>query len=226
MDPVRKRLFKDEVFGQFARIGQALSSGRRLELIDLLAQGERTVEDLARETDMSTANASQHLQVLRRVRLVDSRQEGTYVFYRLMDVDAFRLWQAVRTFGRRQLSDIDRIVNDFLDQREELEPIRMAELVDRMRVGEVILLDVRPRSEYDAGHIAGAQSVPLEELDKVEIPEGREVVAYCRGPFCVYADEAVARLREIGIQAYRLEAGFPDWSAAGLPTGRHEVKSK
>ena len=226
MDPVRKRLFKDELFGQFARIGQALSSGRRLELIDLLAQGERTVEDLAREADMSIANASQHLQVLRRVRIVDSRQEGTYVFYRLMDVDAFRLWQAVRTFGRRQVSDIDRIVNDFLDQRGELEPIRMAELVDRMRVGEVILLDVRPRSEYDAGHIAGAQSVPLEELDKVEIPEGSEVVAYCRGPFCVYADEAVARLREIGIQAYLLEAGFPDWSAAGLPTGRHEVKSK
>ena len=225
MDPARKRRFKDEIFAQFARVGHALSNGRRLELIDILAQSERTVEELAREADMSIANTSQHLQVLRRVRVVDSRQEGTYVYYRLDGDEAFRLWQALRQFGDERLSDIGRIVDDFLERREMMEPVQMDELLDRVRNGGVVLLDVRPRKEFEAGHIAGARSMPLEELEERlhEIPADADVVAYCRGPYCVFADEAARRLALKGIGARRLSVGFPDWKLAGHPVAHVEA---
>ena len=219
MDPLKKRQFKDEVFAQFARVGHALSSGRRLEIIDLLAQSERTVEDLAREAGMSIANTSQHLQVLRRVRLVESRQEGTYVYYRLAGDEAFRLFQALRSFGEESLADVRRIIDDYLEHRDDMEPVRMDELLDRARDGRVIVLDVRPRREFEAGHIAGARSMPIDELEKRlhEIPADAEVVAYCRGPYCVFADEAAQRLQERGIAARRLDVGYPDWKLAGHP---------
>lgn len=222
MRPERKRLFKNEIFAQFARVGQALASGRRLELLDLLAQGERTVEELARETDMSVANASQHLQVLRRVRLVENRPEGTYIFYRLADAQVLQLWQALRACGENRLADIDRIVRDYLQRRETLEPVRMADLFERLREGRVIVLDVRPRREFEAGHIAGARSVPVDELEArlSELPPDAEVVAYCRGPYCVFADEAVARLERHGLRARRLEGGYSEWLTAGYPVGQ------
>lgn len=219
---IQKRSFKDAIFEQFARVGKALSSGRRLELLDVLAQSERTVEELARETGMTVANASQHLQVLRRARLVETRQEGTYVYYRLADERVFRLWQTLREVGEARLAEITQITRDYLETRDELEPVQMAELLGRLRDDEVIVLDVRPAQEYAAGHIAGARSMPLDELEErlAGIPSDAEVVAYCRGPYCVFADEAVERLRRHGVRARRLTSGFPDWQAAGLPVQR------
>lgn len=219
MNRQAKRTFKNQLYTQFARVGKALASPRRLELLDVLAQGERPVEDLAGETDLSVANTSQHLQVLRRARLVETRQEGTYVYYRLADERVFRLWQALRDLGESRLAEIDRLVRDYLQGREALEPIRMAELLDRLREDAVVLLDVRPGKEYKAGHIAGARSIPLDELEARldDLPPEAEIVAYCRGPYCVFADEAVERLRRRGLSARRLDLGFPDWQAAGLP---------
>ena len=219
MEEGAKRRFKDTLFDQFARIGKALSNGGRLELIDLLAQGERTVAELAELTAMSVANASQHLQVLRQARLVETRKEGRYVVYRLADERVFRLWQAMREVGEARLADIERLVSDYVEGREALRPIGMDELLVRMQAGGIEVLDVRPAEEYRAGHIAGARSVPLEELEARldDLPSEVEVVAYCRGPYCVFADEAVERLRERGRRARRLDLGFPDWKAAGLP---------
>lgn len=219
MQHARKRKFKDLLYDQFARVGKALASRRRLELLDILAQGERPVEALAEETGMTVANASQHLQVLRRARLVETRQEGTHVFYRLADERVFVLWQALRDVGQAHLAEVDLIARDYLGDRSGLEPVRMHELLERLRAEDVVVLDVRPQEEYASGHIAGARSVPFDELEArlAEIPEGAEVVAYCRGPYCVYADEAVERLRRHGRSARRLDLGFPDWRAAGLP---------
>lgn len=219
MDPEQKRRFKDEVFGQFERIGKALASRRRLELLDVLAQGEHTVEALAQDTAMSVANVSQHLQILRRARLVDVRQEGVYVYYRLADEHVFRLHKALREAGEARLAEIDRITDAYLRGRDELQPVRMPELMERLEAGDVIVLDVRPASEYAAGHIAGARSMPLDELEARldELPPDAEVVAYCRGPYCVFAVDAVERLRARGRHARRLDLGFPDWRAAGLP---------
>jgi rhodanese-related sulfurtransferase len=219
MDKIQKRRFKNQLYDEFARLGKALASGRRLELLDLLAQGERTVEELAREADLSVANASQHLQGLRRARLVETRQEGTYVFYRLADDAVFGLWQALREMGERRLGEIDRITRDYLEKRDRLEPIRMLELLGRLQAGEVVLLDVRPEKEYVAGHIAGARSVPLDELEArlSGLSLETEIVAYCRGPYCVFADEAAEQLGQRGFSVRRLDAGFPDWKAAGLP---------
>jgi DNA-binding transcriptional ArsR family regulator len=225
MTTQQKRHFKDELFSQFARVGKALSNGRRLELLDVLAQGERTVEELARETEMTIANASQHLQVLRRARLVETRQEGTYVHYRLAGACVVRLWQALREVGETRLAEIRQITRDYLEERDQLEPVRMAELVERLREDGVVVLDVRPVQEYTAGHIAGAWSVPLEELEArlAEMPPEAEVVAYCRGPYCVLAYEAVERLRRHGLRARRLDLGFPDWQVAGLPVERETL---
>jgi len=219
MDDRTKRAFKDRLYEQFARIGKAIASARRLELLDVLAQGERTVEVLAEETAMAVANASQHLQVLRRARLVETRRAGTYVYYRLADERVFGLWQALRELGEARLAEIDRITEDFLQERDLLEPVLMTELLDRLRDGTVIVLDVRPAQEYRAGHIAGARSIPLDELEArlQEIPVEAQVIAYCRGPYCIFADEAVRLLGERGYHAQRFTLGFPDWKAAGLP---------
>jgi rhodanese-related sulfurtransferase len=219
MDLVVKRAFKARLFGEFARIGKALSSPHRLHLIELLAQGERTVEQLAGELGLPVANVSQHLQVLRSARLVAARREGLYAHYALADPQVFRLWQTLRDLGQARLAEIDRVVTEYLGRRDDMEAVGADELLRRLRDGDVAVLDVRPRQEYEAGHIAGARCVPPEELEARlrQLPRGTEVVAYCRGPYCVFADEAVALLRANGYRARRLTEGFPDWLGRGLP---------
>jgi rhodanese-related sulfurtransferase/DNA-binding transcriptional ArsR family regulator len=213
------RLFKDKLFEQFARVGKALANPHRLEILDILAQGERTVEDLAREAGMSVANTSRHLQELRAARLVEVRREGLYGYYRLADERVFAAWRAIRDLGEARLAEIDRLVGSYLTDRDSLEAVCAEELLAKMREEGVEVLDVRPEDEYRAGHIPGARSVPVERMEAYleEIPRDREVVAYCRGPYCVFSDEAVALLRSRGYRARRLREGLPDWRAAGLP---------
>ena len=219
MDKQAKRIFKDLLYEQFARIGKALSNGHRLELLEVLAQGEHSVETLAQERGMSIANASQHLQVLRSAHLVEVRRAGIYLYYRLADEDVFSLWQATRKVSESRIAEIDRIVQTYLHDRSLLQPISAAELLRRLTEGNVILLDVRPAEEYAAGHLPDALSIPVADLEArlSELPQDREIVAYCRGPYCVFADEAVTVLRRNGYQAHRLEQGLPDWRALGLP---------
>jgi rhodanese-related sulfurtransferase len=219
MNAVAHREFKDRIFGQFARVGKALSSPRRLEIVDLLAQGERTVEEIAGETSMSVASASQHLQALKAARMVEARREGLYMHYRLADEDVFRTWQAVRALAESRLSEVDGVVGAYLVDRDALEAVESEDLLERLRGGSVVILDVRPEEEYRAGHIPGALSVPVEALEAAlkTLPRDREVVAYCRGPYCVFSDEAVAFLRARGYRARRLRQGLPDWRAAGMP---------
>ena len=224
MDARRHREFKDSLFQQLARVTKALSSPRRLELVDLLAQGERSVEELAELSGMSVANASQHLQALRAAVLVTVRRAGPRSLYALADDAVFRTWQAIRELGRRQFAEIDRLVELYVAQRERLESVTVGQLRERLRRDRVVVLDVRPAHEFRAGHIRGARSIPVRELERrlAELPRSREVIAYCRGPFCVYADEAVALLRRRGFRARRLDVGFPDWKAAGLPVAGTE----
>ena len=213
------REFKDRLYGQFARIGKALSSPHRLEILELLAQGERTVDSLATEVGLSLANTSQHLQALRQAALVDSRKDGLFVSYRLSDPTIFDLCTAIRSVAERQLSDLQRLVREHFGDRSDAEAVEMNELLKRARSKRVVVLDTRPPSEYAAGHIAGAISVPVDDLQRRlrQLPKGTEYVAYCRGPYCVYADRAVEILRSNGRQARRLREGFPEWRAAGLP---------
>ena len=213
------RAFKDRLYGQFARIGKALSSPHRLEILELLAQGERTVESLATELGLSLANTSQHLQGLRQAVLVDSRKEGLFVFYRLADPAVFELLRAIRAVAERQLADLARLVDEHFGDRQDAELVGMTELLRRAKSPQVVVLDARPASEYEAGHIAGALSVPVDDLPRRlrEFPKDKEYVAYCRGPYCVYADRAVEILRAHGRRARRLVEGFPEWRAAGLP---------
>jgi rhodanese-related sulfurtransferase len=210
---------KSLLFEQFARIGKALANSHRLELIDLLAQGERSVEDLAHEARLSVANASQHLQVLRSARLVDVRREGLYAYYRLADDRVFGVWQALRDLAEARLAEVELIERTYFQDRRRWEAVGPAELLRRRRDEDVVVLDVRPPAEYRAGHISGARSIPLPELGARlrELPPGLEVIAYCRGPYCVLADEAVALLRARGYRARRLAEGLPDWRARGFP---------
>jgi len=219
MGSLDERCFKDALYDEFSRIGKALSSGRRLEMLDVLARGEHTVAEVASATGVSEANASQHLQTLRQARLVEGRKEGKYVYYSLADERVFRLWRALREVGEQQLAEVDRIVDEYRRSSDDLEPVGMEELLERMRNGEAEAIDVRPEEEYREGHIAGARSVPVDELAAraEELPSDVEVVAYCRGPYCVLSDEAVDTLREHGIKARRLEEGYPDWRAEGYP---------
>lgn len=219
------REFKDKLYAQFARLGKALASPQRLELLDLLAQGERTVEELAQESALSVANASQHLHVLRDARLVESRKEGLYVHYRLADRAVLALWQQLREVGARQLAEVDRLVDEYMQHPEHLEPLSRADLVRRLTDGDAVLLDVRPALEYRQGHIAGARSIPVEQIEARlrELDPAREVVAYCRGPYCVFADEAVALLRARGFSARRYVEGYPEWAAAGLPIEQEPI---
>jgi rhodanese-related sulfurtransferase/DNA-binding MarR family transcriptional regulator len=219
MDATAHREFKDRLFGQFAKIGKALTSPRRLEIVDLLAQGERTVEEIAGETSMSVASASQHLQVLKAARMVEARREGLYAHYRLAGEDVFRTWQAVRALAESRLSEIDGLVEAYLVDRDVLEAVDATELMKRLTAGSVVVLDVRPEEEYRAGHIPGAISVPVHTLEAAlqTLPRDREIVAYCRGPYCVFSDEAVALLRSRGYRARRLRQGLPDWRAGGMP---------
>jgi rhodanese-related sulfurtransferase len=219
MDDTTHREFKDRLFKQFARIGKALASPKRLEILDLLAQGERTVEEIARETAMPVANASQHLQALKSARMVESRREGLYAYYRLADEGVFRTWQAVRALGETRLAEIDRLVETFLEDRDALEAVSTAALMERLSDGSVVVLDVRPEQEYRAGHIPGAISLPVDALEAAlqTLPKDKEIVAYCRGHYCVFSDEAVTLLRSRGYRARRLADGLPDWRAKGLP---------
>lgn len=223
------RNFKDRLYGQFARIGKALSSPHRLEILELLAQGERTVDSLAGEIGLSLANTSQHLQVLRQAALVDSRKSGLYVSYRLADPEICALCTAIRTVAERRLADLERLVHEHFGDRSDVEPVPMPELLKRARSEHVVILDTRPPAEYAAGHIAGAISVPVADLQRRlrQLPKRKEYVAYCRGPYCVYADRAVEILRASGRRARRLLDGFPEWRAAGLPveTGAQRMKT-
>jgi rhodanese-related sulfurtransferase len=213
------RAFKDRLYAEFAIIGKALASSHRLELLDLLGQGERSVDELAQEVGQSLANTSAHLQVLRQARLVESDKRGLNVVYRLATPDVFTLWRTLRELGTARLAEIDRLVEAFLTDRASLAAVDIDELRHLVDDGQVTLLDVRPELEYRQGHIVGAQSIPVAELERrlAELPRDREVVAYCRGPYCVYADEAAQLLQREGFQVRRLEDGFPEWRAAGLP---------
>lgn len=213
------RAAKTALFDEFGRIGKALASGRRIELLDVLANGERTVEALAGEVGLSVANTSQHLQILRQAGLVTTRREGTSIHYRLASPEVFELWRTLRTLAGARLAEVERLATAYLGARDELEPVSREELVRRLRDGEdLVVLDVRPAAEYAAGHLPGAVSIPVGELRRrlAELPADREVVAYCRGPYCAFAHEAVALLRQEGFAARRLEDGLPEWQAAGL----------
>jgi rhodanese-related sulfurtransferase/DNA-binding transcriptional ArsR family regulator len=213
------RAFKDRLYGQFARIGKALSNPHRLEILELLAQGERTVDSLATEIGLSLANTSQHLQALRQAALVDSRKDGLFVHYRLAGPEVFELSKVLRTVAEGRLAEFERLVREHFGHRDDADAVPIAELLRRARSKQVVILDTRPASEYVAGHIPGAISVPVEDLKRriEQLAKGHEYVAYCRGPYCVYADRAVALLKATGRRARRLRDGFPEWRAAGLP---------
>ncbi len=215
--PADSRHLKKDLFDAVSEVARALGSGPRLALVDLLAQGERSVEQLAGAAGLSVANASRHLQILRRAGLVSTRREGPRVHYRLAGDDVLELWLALRTVAATRVGEVERAARDYLG--DEVEAIGRGELVSRLGSGEILVLDVRPRVEFAAGHIQGARSIPLDELEArlAELPEDAEVVAYCRGPYCVYAHEAVRRLRASGRRARRLEDGWPEWRLADLP---------
>jgi len=208
---------KAALFDAFASVAQALGSGRRAEIVDVLAQGERSVEELATEIEQSLANTSHHLQLLSRAGLVRSRREGTRVYYRLASERVGDLWAAVREVAERHVAEVHVLADDYLGERDGVEQIAADELQARLAEGSAIVLDVRPEPEYRAGHIPGALSAPLDSLEQVAagLPRRREVVAYCRGPYCVYADDAVRLLQERGLKARRLDVGLPEWRRAG-----------
>jgi rhodanese-related sulfurtransferase len=213
------RRFKDALYEQFARIGHALSTPKRLEVLDLLGQGERSVEVLARQANLSVPNASQHLKVLRSARLVDSRRDGPYVYYRLADSAVWRLWAALRDLGELRLTEISELVRSIYRDADGVDLVDRPTLWRMAQEGEVTVLDVRPTTEFESGHIPGATSVPLEELEQrlSEIPQDQPVVAYCRGPYCLLAVQAVELLRRHGFGARRMKDGFPEWREDGLP---------
>ena len=211
--------FKHDLFNQFARVGKALANGNRLELLEFLAQGERSVDELAKVSGLSVANTSQHLQQLRQSGLVSSRKEGLKVFYRVSNDDVVELLNNLRHVAERELADVGRLVDTYLTVKDNLEPIAREELLERVNNDLVTVIDVRPVEEFNAGHVPGAINVPLSELQKYldKLDKEQEIVAYCRGPHCVLAFEAVAELRKSGLTARRMEDGFPEWKHAGLP---------
>ncbi len=213
------RQFKNAIYEQFARIGKAISHPSRLELLDLLCQGPRTVEALAKEAGLGLANTSQHLKALREARLVDAEKSGLFVTYRLADGNVCDFFLSLRTLAESRLAEVGEITRRYLQARQSLQAVDREELLAKVRDGAVTVLDVRPRSEYRAGHVAGALSVPLKELEDhlAELPDDREIVAYCRGPYCVLAVEAVEILRARGFTAFRMEEGVLDWHAKGFP---------
>ena len=210
---------KAALFDSLASVAQALGNGRRAEIVDLLAQGERSVEEIATDIAQSVANTSQHLQVLARAGLVRSRREGTRIYYRLASDRVNELWAAVREVAARHVAEVSVLADEYLGHPDEVEQLSSEELEERLLRGDVVLLDVRPEREFRAGHIAGARSAPLPNLDELaaKLPKRREIVAYCRGPYCVYAHEAVRLLRDRGLNASRLDVGYPEWRRAGLP---------
>jgi rhodanese-related sulfurtransferase/DNA-binding MarR family transcriptional regulator len=215
---VGSREAKDALFEALASVGKAVSSGRRAEIVDLLAQGERSVEDVAAELGQSVANTSHHLRNLARAGLVRTRREGTRVIYGLASDQVLELWTVMRQVAAEHVAEVDRLAEAYLGHRDGLQPITRDELARRIRRGEVTVVDVRPAAEYEAGHVEGARSLPISELRRRldSLPRDGELVAYCRGPYCVFADDAVRLLRQQGFEARRLEDGFPEWKRAGL----------
>lgn len=211
--------YKTALYEQFARVGKALCSARRLELLDLLLQAERPVEELARETGMSVANTSQHLQVLKQARIVESERRGNHVVYRAASEHAGDLLAGIRRFSEHGLAEVEAITRRFHEGADDMEPVDRHELMARAETGDVIVLDVRPSAEYEAGHLPFAESLPLDELEQrlASLPRDKRIVAYCRGPYCVLAVEAVERLRRRGFDAVRLEDGVREWQERGLP---------
>jgi rhodanese-related sulfurtransferase len=214
--------FKQQLFAQFAVVAKAMANPNRLELLEFLAQGERTVEGLAQAAGLSVANTSQHLQQMRHAGLVLSRKEGLHVFYRLSGSDVIMALACLRRVAENHLTEVSYLIDSYLTIKDNLEPLAAAVLIERAREGLVTVLDVRPHDEYAAGHLPGAINIPLHELEQrlAEIPRQNEVVAYCRGPYCVLAFNAVRQLRDEGYRAQRLENGYPEWLAAGLPIER------
>jgi rhodanese-related sulfurtransferase/DNA-binding MarR family transcriptional regulator len=214
------RVAKAALFDGLVSAAKALASGRRAEIVDVLAQGERTVEDISTEIEQSVANTSQHLQQLLRAGLVRARRDGTRVHYALADERVAELWAMMRAVAAEHVADVERLAIAYLGNRNQLQTVTRAELKRRLRSSDVIVLDVRPTAEYQAGHIAGAISTPINELRKqtiADLPPDADVIAYCRGPYCVYADQAVRALTKQGRRAARLEDGYPEWARAGLP---------
>jgi rhodanese-related sulfurtransferase len=213
------RAAKERLFDAFASVAKGLAHGRRGEIIDVLAQGPRSVEQVALEIDQSVANTSHHLRLLAQSGLLRSQRDGTRIMYRLAGPSVLELWRTLRAVAAEQVSEIDRLAEDYLGKRESLEPLMPKDLLRRLRRGDVTVLDVRPAAEFDAGHIAGARSIPINELSKrlKELRSSKQIVAYCRGPYCVFADDAVRLLRHKGFNASRLPDGFPEWRDAGYP---------
>jgi rhodanese-related sulfurtransferase/DNA-binding HxlR family transcriptional regulator len=211
---------KTALFDEFARVGHALASGRRVEILDVLANGERSVDSLAWEVGLTRANASQHLQVLREAGLVKSRRDGTFVHYELAEAAVFDLWRSMRAVAARHRAEVSRLAEAYLGARHTLDPVTREDLRRRLRAGEdVVVIDVRPKEEFAAGHVPDAVSIPLPELRRRlrDLPRDKEIVAYCRGPYCAFADTAIELLRRHGVKAQRLEDGLPEWKAAGFP---------
>lgn len=219
MEKQGKREFKDKLYTQLANLTRSLANPHRLEIIELLAQGAFPVEKIATETQLSAANASQHLQVLKAARLVETQRQGNFIHYRLANGDVFKAWKALRTLGVERNANVEKVMRDYRKTADGYEPVTIGALIKRLKSGKITLLDVRPEHEYNHGHIASAKSVPINELARrlKELPRRSEIVVYCRGPFCVFADEAVAILTRAGYKAKRMEEGYPDWSMRGLP---------
>jgi len=213
------RAAKEALFDAFGAVAKALASGRRTEIVDVLAQGPRSVEEIAQEIDQSIANTSHHLRLLASTGLVRSTREGTRVISRLAGPSVLVMWRSLREVAADHVGELGRLARDYLGDRDGLEPVPRAELKRRMKTGDVVVIDVRPEAEFAAGHVAGARSIPVTELAKrlKEIPKGKEIVAYCRGPYCVFADDAVRLLHRKGYRANRLQDGFPEWKDAGFP---------
>lgn len=214
-----KKEFKDKVYNDLAKITKALANPHRLEIIELLAQGDYSVEQISTQTNLSGANTSQHLQVLKSAQLVEVSRNGNFIHYRLANDNVFKAWKAFRDLGVERIASVEKLVKEFRKSKFAIQSVTIDELIQKIQSGKVTILDVRPEMEYGNGHIANSISIPFDQLsDRLkELPKRNEIVAYCRGPFCVYADEAVALLSKAGFKAKRLEEGFPDWAVMGLP---------
>lgn len=216
---MEKRTFKNKVYQQLANIVKAMSNPHRLEILELLAQGQFSVAEIAEETDITGANASQHLQVLKQAQLVETQRDGNRVYYQLAGLSVYKAWKALRDLGIERIAEIERVMQQFRESRQSLETLSSDQLAEKMKQEDITIVDVRPQQEFDEGHIAGALNIPVEDLsEKIEeLPKNKEVVAYCRGPFCVFADDAVELLREKGFNAKRLDEGYPEWMLEQLP---------
>jgi rhodanese-related sulfurtransferase len=214
---MNKREFKNKVYTELATITKALANPHRLEIIELLAQGGYSVEQISLQTELSIANASQHLQVLKAAQLVEVTRDGNFIFYKLANTNVFKAWKALRELGVERIASIEKLIHDF--RKSKSGSVTIDELRKKLRDGKITIIDVRPEKEFNAGHIANAVSIPIDQLNGrlKELPKRNEIIAYCRGPFCVYADEAVALLSKAGYKATRLEEGFPDWASMDLP---------